>query len=214
MTDHVKRPYNSARRRDQARVTRARIRDAAAELFVEHGYAATAVAAIAQRAGVAPQTVYAAFGTKSAMLVEAIGVAMVGDDEPVAVYERPEARDVGAAGSPADAASAIAGLCRRLLERASGLIHAAEAAAASDPELAELAAGGHRARLTDMRRFARDLDRAGLLRAGLRATDAADLLFVIASPETYRSLTGVRGWSPGRYETWLRTTLERVVLRD
>jgi AcrR family transcriptional regulator len=207
MPDPVKRPYDSSRRRDQARLTRARIVEAATGLFVERGYAATPITAVAERAGVAPQTVYGAFGTKSALLVAAIDVAVAGDDESVPLFERPEVRDVATTGDPASAAAGIASLSRRLLERAGPLLHAAGTAAASDPEL------GHRYRLTDMRRLARDLERADLLRSGLDAATAAEVLFALGSPETYRMFTVARGWSPGRYETWLRTALEATVLR-
>jgi AcrR family transcriptional regulator len=213
MPDPVKRPYDSSRRRDQARLTRARIVEAATGLFVEQGYAATPITAVAERAGVAPQTVYGAFGTKSALLVAAIGVAVAGDDGSVPLFERPEVREVANTGDPASAAASIAELSRRLLERAGPLLHAAGTAAASDPELGDLWAKGHRYRLTDMRRLARDLDRAGLLRPGLDAGTAAEVLFALGSPETYRMFTVARGWSPGRYETWLRTALAATVLR-
>ncbi len=42
--------------------------DAARELFAEHGYVATPIGAIAARAGVSPETVYAAFGNKRSLL--------------------------------------------------------------------------------------------------------------------------------------------------
>jgi AcrR family transcriptional regulator len=214
MPDPVKRSYDSSRRRDQARQTRARIVAAATALFVERGYASTPITAIAEAAEVAPQTVYGTFGTKSALLVAAIDVAVAGDDESVALFERPEARDIAAAGDPGAVAAGIASLSRRLLERAGPLLHAAGTAAASDPELGDLWAQGHRYRLADMRRLARDLDRHGLLRPGLDAATAGELLFALGSPETYRLFTVARRWSPGRYEAWLRTTLAGTLLRQ
>jgi AcrR family transcriptional regulator len=214
MPEPVKRPYDSSRRRDQARQTRARIVDAAGELFVERGYAATSVATIAERAGVAPQTVYGAFGTKAAVLVAAINVAVAGDDEQVALFDRPEMTDLATGTDGAAVAAGIAGMCRRLLERAGPLLHAADEAAVTDPALGELWARGHGMRLADMRRLARDLERSGLLRDDLDRGSAADILFALTSPETYRTFTVAREWSPGRYETWLRTTLARVLLQS
>ena len=77
------RRYDSTRRQAQARATRLRIIEAATDLFVTHGYAATSIAAIADAADVAPQTIYAAFGTKAGLLGAAVDVAMAGDDEPI-----------------------------------------------------------------------------------------------------------------------------------
>src|SRR3982750_2219788 len=75
-------------RRERARATRRRIREAAARLFVEHGYMATTIEAIAVEAGVAVQTVYFVFGNKRAMPAEALDVATAGGDAPVPVAER------------------------------------------------------------------------------------------------------------------------------
>jgi AcrR family transcriptional regulator len=212
MPEPTKRTYDSSRRKDQARLTRARIVDAASALFVDRGYAATSIAAIAERAGVAPQTVYGAFGTKAALLVEAIGVAMAGDDEPVALYDRPGFQAALAAPDPAAAAAAIARLTRLVLDRAAGIFHAAETATADDPEIAALWVGGQRARLTDMRRLARDLRRSGHLRADLTPDEAADLLYALGSPQTYRLFTVARAWAPAKYERWLRDSILRTVL--
>ena len=84
----VKRRYESAHRQEQARQTRRAILDAAAILFVEPGYAATPLTAVATEAGVAIQTVYKAFGSKQALLSALVDVTVAGDDEPVALPER------------------------------------------------------------------------------------------------------------------------------
>ena len=55
----------------RTRATRRRIVDAAAALFVEHGYGVTTLEQIAARAGVAVQTVYFHFGNKRTVLKEA-----------------------------------------------------------------------------------------------------------------------------------------------
>src|SRR2546430_310345 len=52
------------RREARARETRERIIQAGVRLFLERGYVATTVQAIADEAGVAAATVYQAFGTK------------------------------------------------------------------------------------------------------------------------------------------------------
>ena len=55
----------STRRERRVDATRARILDAAITRFLDDGYAATTVEAIAQDAGVAVQTIYNVFGSKS-----------------------------------------------------------------------------------------------------------------------------------------------------
>ena len=86
------RSYSSTLRADQARRTRRRIVDAAAELFAEHGYAGTTIDAIATAAGVSRKTVFDSVGGKAQLMKLAYDFAIVGDDEPVALADRPEMR--------------------------------------------------------------------------------------------------------------------------
>jgi hypothetical protein len=48
---------------------------------------------------------------------------------------------------------------------------------------------------------------SGALRPELREREAQDIIHALMSPEVYRLLVGDRGWSPQRYEQWLRDTL-------
>src|SRR5947209_14409360 len=73
---HVKRPYHSPARSEQARQTRRRIRAAGEALFVSSGYAATSMKEIARAADVAERTLYLNFPTKAALLNEIIRVAV------------------------------------------------------------------------------------------------------------------------------------------
>src|SRR5688572_32815829 len=70
-------------RRDRARATRLRITKAAYTLFCERGYAGTTMADIAEAAGVAVQTVYFTFHTKSELLSRAYDFAVLGEGDPV-----------------------------------------------------------------------------------------------------------------------------------
>src|SRR5687767_15139256 len=58
------RPYDTTNRQRQAAETQRRIFEAALELFNRDGYVATTIAAIAEHAGVAVQTVYASTKSK------------------------------------------------------------------------------------------------------------------------------------------------------
>ena len=90
MSPEVKRPYRSRRRAAAAAETRARIRKAAARLFVERGYTGTTLRDIAEAAGVGERTLYDAFPTKATLFGHTLDVATVGDEQPVAVEDRPE----------------------------------------------------------------------------------------------------------------------------
>ncbi|WP_421121414.1 TetR family transcriptional regulator [Aquihabitans daechungensis] len=211
MSDPVKRPYDSTRRQEQARRTRARIIEAATDRFVELGYGAASIAAVAEAAEVSPQTIYATFGTKAALLSAAVDVALAGDDEPVAVFDREGSQATLAAPTAAEAAAAFARATTAVLARAGRILAAADAAAQSDPELATMWVMGHTARHADMARTAAAFEAAGFLRPGLDAEAAADLLWAIASPDAFRSFTLIRGWSAERYERWLGDTVRDAV---
>ena len=67
----VKRPYRSTVRAAQAAATRLAILSAAAQLFIERGYVATSIDAIADAAGVSRATVFTAVGGKATLLTRA-----------------------------------------------------------------------------------------------------------------------------------------------
>src|SRR5262249_53569296 len=85
---HERRRYNAPRRREAAQATRRAIVAAATRLFVERGYAATTMAAIAEAAGVSHETVYATFGPKPALFRHLVEIALAGMEEPVPALER------------------------------------------------------------------------------------------------------------------------------
>src|SRR5688572_25206086 len=95
------RTYTSYVRAEQADATRSRVVRVADARFRADGYAATSVAAVARDAGVSSQTVYNVFGTKSALLKAAYDIAVVGDDDPVPLAERPDVRALYAEPDPA-----------------------------------------------------------------------------------------------------------------
>src|SRR4051794_8561600 len=99
-TEAVKRSYRSPLREANAAATRRTIIGAATRLFVERGYGATSIDAIADAAGVSRATVFTAVGGKPALLKTAYDVALVGDDEPVAMPNRRDAKSVAAEPDP------------------------------------------------------------------------------------------------------------------
>jgi AcrR family transcriptional regulator len=90
----VKRPYRSPIREAHAQTTRLAVIQAAARLFAERGYVATSMDEVAREAGVSRATVFTSVGGKADLLKAAYDVAVVGDDEPVPLPQRPWARAV------------------------------------------------------------------------------------------------------------------------
>jgi TetR/AcrR family transcriptional regulator of autoinduction and epiphytic fitness len=207
----VKRSYSSVKRKAQARETRRSILDAAHELFVATGYAATTIQAIAERAGVAVQTVYAGFGSKRELLRQLIETTITGDDEPLPITERAEARAIAAEADTRRRAELDAALSRSITERVAPIVRVAGEAAASDPELAAMLEAVKAARRHEM------IASAALLAGpnGLRVDqeEAAATLYVLYSPQVADMLMGDYGWSPERYEKWLARMILEAVLR-
>jgi len=207
----VKRSYSSAKRETQARETRRSILDEARTLFVATGYTATTIQAIAERAGVAVQTVYAVFGNKRELLRQLIESTIVGDDEPLPITERSEAQAVANEPDARRRAELDAALSRSITERVAPIVRVAEEAAASDPELAAMMDVVKAARRKEMIASVKIL--AGP--DGLRVDrgEAAATLYILYSPQVAGMLMGDYGWSPERYERWLARMLLETVIR-
>jgi AcrR family transcriptional regulator len=214
MSEEVKkrRNYRSPRRAEQARETRRRILLAAHGLFVEHGYASTTIATIAKRAGVAPETVYAAFGSKPALLQELIGVAVRGDDDPQPLLERSGPKAVREAPDQRAQLRLFAADITTILERVGPLFEVLAGAAGAEPDIAALHRNAVKARVRNLRVMVEWLAAKGPLRDGLTLETAAETVNAITSPQVYGLLTRERGWSRRRFVAWLAETLEAVLL--
>lgn len=214
MVERVKkRRYASSRRTEQAKETRRRILEAAGRLFVERGFAGTTVEAVAREASVAAPTVYATFRNKRQLLAEAVRFAVrAGADEPLLVQAGPRA--VRDAAGQADQLRLFAADITEVLERAGPLMDVVGAAAAQEPELADLREQLQRARLANHRATIDWLRRKGPLRPGLTPVAAAELSWTLASPEVHRLLRRERGWGKARFAAWLEASLSRLLLPD
>ena len=198
-----KRSYNSSRRNLQAAQTREEVLRAASRLFSETGWAGTTLAAIADEAGVSVETIYNGFGSKKALLREAMGVAVVGDAEPVPFAERPEFAAL-AEGTLAERTARGIGLVTVIHERSAGIWQAIVEAASSDPEI-----DGWRREMEDLRRL--DVRRSLELILGHELDEAVvTLLWLLYSPEVYRKLVGDEGLSRAEYEALLIDASRRL----
>ena len=123
----------ATRRARKALATRWRILDAAEALFVQNGYAATTITAIAGRADVAVQTVYAVFGTKRAILAELLAVRVVGDDTATPLKDRDDWRAMEAETDPRRQLGRLAAIATRIGERMGALYNVLAGAARLGP---------------------------------------------------------------------------------
>jgi AcrR family transcriptional regulator len=208
-----RRTYDSSRRREQARATRRSILEAARELFVDHGYVSTTIDSIAARAGVAPETVYATFKNKRSLLSDLIDVSIAGDDAPVPVLERSWVQEMRDEPDAQLRLQILARNGRMILERLAPLYEVLHGAAAADPQVATIWELYAAQRFAGQRELLGILTTGHTLREGLTKKTAADILFTIGSPETYRLLVADRGWSADRFERWYADTLARLLLR-
>lgn len=205
----VKRPNKRA---EKAKETRRRIRAAALELFVQDGYGATNLQDVADKAGVAVQTIYFVFGNKRALLKELVDVTIAGDDEPVATMDRPWYTAALAAGTAQDMLRAYVAGATAVLERIAPIGKVLEGAVASDPEVAALWPNDVDLRYVVQQRAAKALVGKPDAR-DLPVEEAADVLYGLLSPELYLLFVRERGWSRERWESWIGETLRSRLCR-
>jgi AcrR family transcriptional regulator len=200
-------PYEGPARQARTRRTRTAVVEAARSLFVERGYAATTIEAISDRSDTPQATVYRLFASKLGILKAVLDVSVGGDDEAVAMADRPEVRALLSDEDPRQQLAGFAALLRDVMARVGPVHRILADAARSDEDAASLLAEIARQRHDGQRRIARSLARSGALRPGLRERDAADIIYALASPEFYGLLVFDRGWSGERYGKWLRSIL-------
>jgi AcrR family transcriptional regulator len=213
MPDPVKRnrPYDSSRRQEQARRTRAAILAAARRTFLAKGYTATTIASVASAAEVSVDTIYKQFRGKAGLLKAVYDVAIVGDDEPVPFIEREDVRRWSADPDPVRVIREYCALFAVTAPRVMPMVLLVGSAGV-DPEAQQVWAGIRTERLGGMALFAADLHRRGLLRPGMGADEARDVLWVFTAPELYEMLVLARGWSLDRYGDFLAEALIAALL--
>ncbi|MFB4317667.1 TetR/AcrR family transcriptional regulator [Actinomadura sp. 21ATH] len=195
------------KRAERSRRTRAKIVDAARELFLAQGYGATSLQEVADRAGVAVQTVYFVFGNKRALFKDVVDTSIAGDAEPVGTMDREWFRDACAAPTAAGQLRAHVRGTRRILGRVAPIMPLIAAAAATDPQIAAHWPDGPDPRYTVHRAAAEALAGKPGFRSEVSVETAADVLYGVLSPQLYLVFVQDRGWSPDAWEDWARATL-------
>ena len=207
-----RRRYQSAVREQGARRTRQAIVEAAHELFIAQGYAATSLAGIAVAAGVARPTAFAAFGSKPALLRQVLDEVLAGDDEPIPVAQRPWFQPVWQARTPAAALDAYAGVCTLIGSRAARIFEVVRRAADQAPDIAQLWDTLQANRRAGARMVVEHAAALGPLAAGLDTGHATDILWVFNDPAHYGDLVLHRGWPEPGFTHWLSSQIRHALL--
>lgn len=206
----VKRRYDSTRRQEHARENRRRILRAAHDLFIDKGYGQTTITDVAAAAGVAVETVYAAFKNKPTLLHRAWDVAVGGDDQDVRVHERPDLRAVLDEPDLATRLTKHAVVNTGIMRRTARLHLAVRGAAASDPTAAAMLAEIDRQRLEAMAIHARAAASTGQL--AVPEEECRDVLWSTSDGSLWHRLVQQRGWSDERYAAWLGRLLVSLLV--
>lgn len=207
-----KRRYDTSRRQEAALQTRYVIAAAARDLFIARGYAGATIAAIAEAAGVSHETVYATFGPKPALFRHLVEIALSGADEPIPALEREIVRQMQAEPDPRQMIDLFAHTVRLLHERLAPLFAALSEGARTDPDLKAFADELSARRVGHMRAFVADLAAKMGLRVDLSEEMAADIVWVMNSPEFYLLCVRDRGWTRETFERWLADAWKRLLL--
>ncbi|MBA2310539.1 MAG: TetR/AcrR family transcriptional regulator [Pseudonocardiales bacterium] len=201
MVDAVKRQYDSSRRQEQARENRRRILQAAHELFVNRGYGQTTIADVAAAAGVAVETVYAAYRNKATLLHRAWDLAVGGDDQDVLLLDRPELRALLDEPELAARLAALAVVNTAIMRRTAALHVAVRGAASSEKAAAAMLAEIDRQRLETMATHARAAAATGQL--AVSQDECRDVLWSSTDGTLWYRLVQQSGWTDERYAQWL-----------
>ena len=194
----------SSVRQRRAQQTRERIREAAKQLFLDQGYAATTITEIARVAGVAPQTVYFAFGSKAAVLSAVMDAAIVGDDQDVPLLQRPEVTAVNRVEDPVRRLGRVVQVAADITSRLAPLYELVRSGAVDD-EVREVLDRHEDQRYRTLRAL------AGTVEAGLRpdvsVEQATDRLYALLSHDVFWLLVHRRGWSGHQWRRYVETEL-------
>jgi AcrR family transcriptional regulator len=204
------RRYQSNLRERQAQLTRHTVIEAAQRLFVERGFTATTVAAVAAEADVSAETIYASLGGKRGLL-EAVIAATIFGPEAVPLSEQTVWTRVEILADPHERLAAFVDFVCDILERTSPVHAVIRGAADGEAFAVELHQRLLQRRLGDIAANLRRALPTGV-RPGLTWKDAVNRFAALASPELHHLLTVELGWTPRQYRVWVHALLDTELL--
>jgi AcrR family transcriptional regulator len=193
-------------RQRQAEDTRRRIVEATRQLLQSEGYAGMTIEAIALRAEVSAQSVYAIFKSKTGILIALLDQSSFGPDYEEVVRQAQSASD------PETRLRLAAGVARQIRGAQSATFDLLRGAGVVAPELAKLQQQRERLRYEKEEGMITFLRHSGKLRLGLSHQTARDIFWMLTGGDVYRMLVSERRWSPQQYQDWLADTLVHSLL--
>lgn len=206
------RVITSSCRKEQALQTRRQIIEAARSLFIARGYSGAIIEAIAQQAGAAAETVYAAFWNKRAILSKLLDTSLVGDDLPIPLLEWQGPKAVMAETDQHRQTELFVNDIYMIMSRVAPIFEIMRVAAETEPDIAGMFQSLLNERAQNMIVFVRTLIKNGPLREGVTPEDASDTVWPLTSGEVFTLLNTTRGWSEEKYKHWLVDALTRILL--
>lgn len=167
---------------------------------------------IARAAGVSVKTVESIFGTKARLLTVLGDLSVAGDDETVAVAQRPWFREILDEPDPWRQLDLLVRSVGRLKRRTAALNEVIRRAAQSDREIAQLWQVSLEQFMADQRLIAESLAGKNALRPGMGVNEAAETIRALNHPSFYYLMVHDSGWSEEGFERWLTGALTRQLL--
>jgi AcrR family transcriptional regulator len=167
------------------------------------------VEAIAQEAGVAPATIYQAFGTKQAILAAGLDLTVAGDDAPLAVLDRGWVADARRQRDAHRQLQLIVEGATNIAARTAALKEVMRDAAATEAPVRDLLREDHERRHRTQEGLVDLLIERRPLRRGVDRRRAVDMFFAVVNSATYELLVGHCGWAMTEWQAWLVDLVER-----
>jgi AcrR family transcriptional regulator len=168
---------------------------------------------VATEAGVHVQTIYLAYGNKPALLAACATRLVAGEEDPdTHPAQRQWAREVAAAPDPEAKLARYVKQIADVTPRIAPLIDVLRATAPAEPAVAAFLEEMERGRREGPLQLLGHGVPPGTWRPELTADQVADVVFAIASPDTFRALIDRCGWTRSDAEALIVRALERELL--
>lgn len=184
------------------------IRDTAERLFLDKGYAATPVTAIAEESGVAEKTVYNLFKTKSGLLIDLFRQRVSGQGEESVALQHEQVLSLN---DPEQMIDLFCQINRKVAARAMPLLRVVMEASALDPNVARMVDAQEEYRYEDQAYLVNALEDQGHLRDDRALEELRRSVWLAAAPELVIKAIDA-GWSLELHTEWMKQVLKALLL--
>jgi AcrR family transcriptional regulator len=201
-------PRPSSLREVRNRAAQRLVIDAAFELMLERGYAATTVTAIAAHADVAERTVYNLFGSKTGLMLATLRHRAFGGETESLIADHEHMRSLK---DPIEIIEFAVETSHRVASRTISLFQVAYQAAAVEPEVAKALAELEEFRFQHQGEVIDVLRDKGFLRSDFPHEVLKRGFWLTQGPETLIKAMSA-GWDLNTYSNWLKVSLPGLLL--